>query len=192
MKKLVIGLTGASGIRYGIRLLEQTLLRKHYDEVYVIITKAAERVAFYEEGIKNLYDRIREMGYEKIYGEEDWDSPLTSSSSLVDADMVIVPASINTVAKLSIGIQDNVLLRAASAVLRLRGKLVVVVRETPLSTIDLYNLYRLSKAGAIILPASPGFYHAPEKINDLVDFIVGKMLDVLGIESDLYRRWQPR
>ena len=155
MKNLVVGLTGASGIRYGVRLLEQPVLRNHYDEIYVIVTRAAERVALYEEGIRSLYDRIRGMGYEEIYGEEDWDSPLASSSSLVGTDMVIVPASLNTVAKLSNGIQDNVLLRAASAVLRLRGRLVVVVRETPLSTIDLYNLYVLSTAGAIILPDPP-------------------------------------
>ncbi|WP_448578609.1 UbiX family flavin prenyltransferase [Thermosphaera sp.] len=191
MKTLIIGITGASGIAYSVKLVSLTsLLREKYGEVYVVYTRSAEKVSMEEMGLQ-LSEFLKTVnGLKGVYGEDELESPLASSSRLVGADMVIVPASMNTVAKLAAGIQDNLLLRAALSILRLRGKLVIVPRETPLTPVDLHNMFRLSIAGAVILPASPGFYHQPRSIEDMVSFIVGKILDSLGVEHDLYRRWK--
>ena len=192
-RKLIIGVSGASGIRYTLRLLQQIpLLRGKYSEIHLIYTEAAKLVAKYEEDIDDLESFLAHYELDSINSEKDWVSPLASSSRLINSDMVVIPASMNTIAKISSGIQDNLLLRAATSIIRLRGKLVLVVRETPLSSIDLENLFRLSKNGAIVLPASPGFYGKPSSINDLVDFIIGKVLDVLGVENELYKRWSIR
>lgn len=192
MSSLVVGITGASGIPYSIRLLQYCdLIKKKYSKIFVILTKAAVEVARLEHGI-DLHETIRKLVPRceiVIFDEGELTSPLMSSSRLVNTDMVIVPASMNTVAKLANGIQDNLLTRCASSILRIGGKLVVVIRETPLSTIDLGNLLKLAKANAIVLPASPAFYHAPVNIDDMIDFIVGKILDVLGVQHNLYKRW---
>lgn len=191
MPNLVIGLTGASGIIYGLKLIEIVdLLKKKYSEIFVIYTQSAEKVAEEELGIKlgELLDNTPSIS--KVYTEFEIDSPLASSSRLINTDMVIVPASLNTIAKISNGIQENLLLRVASSILRLRGKLIIVPRETPLSTIDLRNMYELSMSGAIIMPASPAYYHRPEGIDDLINFIVGKILDLLGVDHSLYAKWK--
>jgi 4-hydroxy-3-polyprenylbenzoate decarboxylase len=191
MNTLIIGITGASGIVYSVKLVSLTeLLGKKYDNIYVVYTRSAEKVSKEEIGLQ-LSEFLKTVnGLRGVYREDELESPLASSSRLVGADMVVVPASMNTVAKLAAGIQDNLLLRAATSVLRLKGKLVIVPRETPLSPMDLRNLYRLSVAGAVILPASPGFYHRPRNIEDIVFFVVGKILDSLGIEHNLYLRWK--
>ncbi|MGB9827799.1 UbiX family flavin prenyltransferase [Thermosphaera chiliense] len=191
MSTLVIGITGASGIPYSVKLVSLTnLLSRKYSNVYVVYTIAAEKVSIEETGLR-LSEFLRTVsGLKGVYSEDELESPLASSSRLVGADMVIVPASMNTVAKLATGVQDNLLLRVALSVLRLKGKLVIVPRETPLSPVDLRNMYRLSMAGAVILPASPAFYHQPRSIDDMVSFIVGKILDALGVEHDIYRRWK--
>lgn len=191
MNTLVIGITGASGIVYSVKLVSLTeLLGKKYDNIYVVYTRSAEKVSKEEMGLQ-LSEFLKTVnGLRGVYHEDELESPLASSSRLVGADMVIVPASMNTVAKLAAGIQDNLLLRAAISVLRLKGRLVIVPRETPLSPMDLRNLYRLSVAGAVILPASPGFYHRPRSMEDIVFFVVGKILDSLGIEHNLYLRWK--
>ncbi|ADG91448.1 UbiX family flavin prenyltransferase [Thermosphaera aggregans] len=191
MNTLIIGITGASGIVYSVKLVSLTeLLGKKYDNIYVVYTRSAEKVSKEEMGLQ-LSEFLKTVnGLRGVYHEDELESPLASSSRLVGADMVVVPASMNTVAKLAAGIQDNLLLRAAISVLRLKGKLVIVPRETPLSPMDLRNLYRLSVAGAVILPASPGFYHRPRNMEDIVFFVVGKILDSLGIEHNLYLRWK--
>jgi len=191
MNTLIIGITGASGIVYSVKLVSLTeLLGEKYDDIYVVYTRSAEKVSKEEMGLQ-LSEFLKTVnGLRGVYHEDELESPLASSSRLVGADMVIVPASMNTVAKLAAGIQDNLLLRAAISVLRLKGKLVIVPRETPLSPIDLRNLYRLSVVGAVILPASPGFYHRPRSMEDIVFFVVGKILDSLGIEHNLYLRWK--
>jgi 4-hydroxy-3-polyprenylbenzoate decarboxylase len=191
MNTLIIGITGASGIVYSVKLVSLTeLLGKKYDNIYVVYTRSAEKVSKEEMGLQ-LSEFLKTVnGLRGVYREDELESPLASSSRLVGADMVVVPASMNTVAKLAAGIQDNLLLRAAISVLRLKGRLVIVPRETPLSPMDLRNLYRLSVAGAVILPASPGFYHRPGNMEDIVFFVVGKILDSLGIEHDLYLRWK--
>jgi 4-hydroxy-3-polyprenylbenzoate decarboxylase len=191
MNTLIIGITGASGIVYSVKLVSLTeLLGEKYDNIYVVYTRSAEKVSKEEMGLQ-LSEFLKTVnGLRGVYHEDELESPLASSSRLVGADMVVVPASMNTVAKLAAGIQDNLLLRAAISVLRLKGKLVIVPRETPLSPMDLRNLYRLSVAGAVILPASPGFYHRPRSMEDIVFFVVGKILDSLGIEHNLYLRWK--
>jgi 4-hydroxy-3-polyprenylbenzoate decarboxylase len=189
--RLIIGITGASGIIYALKLIDQCpLLRKKYEYIDVIITNSSKLVARYESGINDLYGYIAgKKCISNVYEENQLDSPLASSSRLTDSEMVIVPASLNTIAKLANSIQDNLLLRTASSIMRLRNRLVIVVRETPLSSMDLRNLYILSSLGAIILPASPAFYIMPKTIDDLVLFIIGKILDVLGIKHELYKRW---
>jgi len=191
MNTLIIGITGASGIVYSVKLVSLTeLLGEKYDNIYVVYTRSAEKVSEEEMGLQ-LSEFLKTVnGLRGVYHEDEMESPLASSSRLVGADMVIVPASMNTVAKLAAGIQDNLLLRAAISVLRLRGRLVIVPRETPFSPMDLRNLYRLSVAGAVILPASPGFYHRPRSMEDIVLFVVGKILDSLDIEHNLYLRWK--
>ena len=194
MRKLIIGTTGASGAAYFRGLLEQCdLVKKYYDEIYVIYTDSAIGVYNFENDedlLSFLVKRHNEGCVSGFYSSKRWDTALASSSGLVNTDMVIVPCSMNTVARLAHGIQDNLLTRAALSVLRMGGKLVIVPRETPLSIIDLDNLYRLARYGVYVLPASPGFYHRPRSVSDIVIFIVGKILDVLGIEHGLYRRWQ--
>ena len=189
--KLVVGITGASGSIYAIRFLDQCrLLREKYEEVSVVYTRFSQ-VVFREELGVDLEEILQgNTCIDNVYREDDWDSPLASSSNLVDYEGVIIPSSMNTVAKLANSIQDNLLLRIFSSLLRLRRKVVIVFRETPLSLIDLKNLYVLARAGAIILPASPAFYEKPLKIDDLVNFIVGKVLDVLNISHNLYKRWR--
>ncbi len=189
-KKLVIGVTGASGIVYTHKLLEYcSLLRRKYNVLDLIYTRNSEKVAKHELGL-NLTEFLKKSKcINHIYSEDDWSSPLASSSNLVGYDGVIIPASMNTVAKLANSIQDNLLLRVFSSLLRLKNKVVIVFRETPLSAIDLYNLYKLAMLGAIVLPASPAFYIRPRDLSDILDFIVGKILDVLGVEHALYKRW---
>ncbi|MCI4462078.1 MAG: UbiX family flavin prenyltransferase [Thermogladius sp.] len=189
-RKLVVGLSGASGLVYGLRLLENIrLARAFYGRVFVVYTDNAVKVARLEEGV-DLVSYLRGLeGVDGVYHSNDLSSPLASSSNLVSTDMVIVPASMSTIAKIAQGVQDSLLTRVAAGVLRLRNKLVVVPRETPLSTIDLRNLYELAEAGAVVLPAMPAFYIKPKSVEDLVLFIVGKVFDALGVEHSLYPKW---
>lgn len=190
-KGVIIALTGASGIIYGIRLLQQTsLLKKSYREVYAVYSRNAARVAEIEEST-NLVEFLKSLELSGFYSSDDLEAPIASSSRLVGFDMVVIPASLNTIAKIAHGIQDNLITRSASGILRLRGKLVVVVRDTPLSAIDLENLLKLARAGALILPASPALYPKPKSLDDIINFVVGKVLDVLDIEHNLYIKWKP-
>jgi 4-hydroxy-3-polyprenylbenzoate decarboxylase len=189
-RKLVVGLSGASGLVYGLRLLENIrFARVLYGRVFVVYTDNAAKIARLEEGV-DLVSHLRGLeGVDAVYHSNDLSSPLASSSNLVSTDMVIAPASMSTIARIAQGVQDNLLTRVAAGVLRLGNKLVVVPRETPLSTIDLRNLYLLSEAGAVVLPAMPAFYIKPKSVEDLVLFIVGKVFDALGVEHSLYPKW---
>jgi len=189
--KLVVGITGASGAIYALRLLENcSIIKRKYGSVHVIYTEAS-RLVFSDELGFDIEKYLESSScVDEYYHERDWKSPLASSSNLADCDGVIIPASLNTVAKLASGIQDTLLLRAFSSLLRLKRRVVVVVRETPLSAIDLVNLYKLARSGAVVLPASPAFYIKPKSVDDLVNFIVGKVFDVLGVKHDLYMKWR--
>ncbi|MEM4481895.1 MAG: UbiX family flavin prenyltransferase [Desulfurococcaceae archaeon] len=188
-RALVVALTGASGISLGIRLLRYgDLLRTLYSKVYALFSENAAKIAKVEENIE-LVSHLASMDIDAFYSEKDITAPLASSSNIVNTDMVIIPASLNTVAKVANSIQDNLIVRTACNVLRLKQKLIIVVRETPLSPLDLRNLYRLSLAGATIMPAVLAMYIRPRSIEEVMDFVVGKVLDALGIEHYIYRRW---
>ena len=183
-RRVLVAVTGASGVVYGVRLVEVLLERGV--EVEAVVTRAARAVSRHEEGY-DVAERIASMGV-RVYGEDDLEAPYASSSSAPDA-MVVAPCSTRTLAAIALGLADNLVTRAALSVLRLRRPLVLVVRETPLGLAELENMVRAARAGAVILPAAPAFYHRPKTVMDLVDFVVGKVLDVLGIPHQLYRRW---
>lgn len=177
---VVVGITGASGIAYGIRLLEVLECEKS-----VILSDDGEKVLSLELGLK-AKDVRKRAG--KLYRNDELAAPIASGSRKFDA-LIICPCTMSTASKIACGISDNLITRAASVALKERRKLVIVPRETPIGTIHLRNLATLSEEGAIILPAAPAFYGKPQKVGDLVDFIVGRILDVLNIDNQLYKRW---
>lgn len=183
MKKVIIAITGASGIVYGIKLIEELL--KCF-KVYLVLTDRAEIVAKYE----GVYEKLNELKNSvKTYKEHDIDSSIASSSFNHDA-MVISPCSMKTLAGIASGYSENLVLRVAENTLKLKKPLILVVRETPLNTIHILNMLKVSIAGGIILPASPAFYHKPKTVDDMVSFIVGKVLDILGVQHSLYKKWE--
>ncbi len=181
-----LAITGASGFRVGLRLAEE--LASCATLKGIIVTRGALEVARYEEGLEpgEAVERLSRLA--PVYGEDDYSSPLASSSNQPDA-MVVAPASTKTVALIAGGVASNLVARAALAVLRLGRRLVVAPRETPLGVAELEALLRLARLGALVVPLCPGFYHKPRTVDDMVDFMVGKILDVLGCEHSLYRRW---
>ena len=182
--KGVLGITGASGIIYGVRLAEE--LNRSGVEVHTIFTEAAKKTSEYE--LEDAYQRVKKVS-KKVYREEDIDEAPASGSSGFSF-MAIAPCSIRTLGSVANGIADNLLTRAAMVNLKERKKLLLVIRETPLSTIDIMNMLKVSIAGAIVMPASPGFYSKPKSVEDMVNFIVGKALDILEIKHNLYKRWK--
>jgi 4-hydroxy-3-polyprenylbenzoate decarboxylase len=180
---LVVAITGASGIAYGVRLLEA--LKASGAETSLVLSEDGEKVLRLETewtpaGVKKLATRS--------YPNGNMAAPIASGSRSFDA-MAICPCSMSTAAKIASGISDNLITRAASVALKERRRLVLVPRETPMSSIHLRNLATLAEAGAIVLPAAPAFYGKPRKVEELVDFIAGRVLDTLGIQNRLYRRW---
>lgn len=187
VKRIIVGITGASGAIYGYTLIKALLDRGF--NVDGIITRAGEKVLAYEgesflgEGLSSLGPAL------KLHANDDLFSPLASGSYPV-LGMAVVPCSMNTLGLLANGIGDSLLARAAQVTLKERRPLIVVPREMPYSIIHLENMLRLARAGGVILPASPGFYHHPESMSDLVHHVVGRVLDQFGIEHQLYQRWQ--
>ncbi len=177
----VVGITGASGVVYGVRLLEKLPPTKT-----VIVSDDAQKIARLELGISKK--DIHELA-DFHYANEDMYSPLASGSVGFDS-FVLAPCSTSTMSKIAVGIADNLITRIASVALKERRKLVLLLRETPLSTIHLSNMERLSLAGAIIMPASPAFYPRPRSVDEMVDFVVGRVMDEVGIDNDLYARWK--
>lgn len=195
--KITLAITGASGSAYALRLLE-CLVAANY-QIYLLCSSAAKVVFDTEVGLKipSSPDAASAFFVEKfkakpeqiiLFGKEQWFSPVASGSS-APKTMVVCPCSTGTLAAISQGMSDNLIERAADVVIKERGQLILVPRETPYSTIHLQNMLSLSQMGATIMPASPGFYHNPESINDLVDFMVGRMLDHLGIDQTIMPRW---
>lgn len=178
-----MAITGASGVVYGKRLLE--VLKDKGVEIHLVISRSAEKIIEYELGVSR---RDLEKYADYSYSEDDLDSPLASGSFKIDG-MIIVPCSLKTIAGIVSGFSSNLILRAADVTIKEGRKLVLVPRETPLSPIHLRNMLELARIGVVILPAMPAFYHKPTSIHELVDFVVGKILDNLGIEHNLYRRW---
>jgi 4-hydroxy-3-polyprenylbenzoate decarboxylase len=180
--KVVLGVTGASGAIYGVRLASE--LAKAGTELTIIVSDAAKRVLAAEtrDGLKGL------EGHGRLLTEHDIDADVASGSAQTDA-VVVCPCSMKTIAAIAYGYAYNLICRTADVAIKERRRLVLVVREMPLSAIHLENMLKLAKLGAVILPACPGFYHEPKTVNDMVDHVVGKVLDMLGVESELYKRW---
>ena len=178
--KIVVAVTGASGTVLAERLLEN--LKGH--ETHLIVSSGAAEVADHE-GVD-----IKALGKlaSKVHGERDMHSPLASSSNILDA-MVVVPCSMKTLSAIANGYADNLITRAAENVLKLGGRLIVAPRDTPLTLAAIENMRRLKLAGAVILPPNVAYYSGPKTIDDVTDFITGKILDALRIDHVLYRRW---
>ena len=194
---VTVGMTGASGTQYGLRLVE-CLIKADYT-VYLMFTKAAQIVVGSETDCK-LPGRTAEQtrylsslygareGQLRVYGDEEWTSPVASGSG-APRRMVVCPASMATVSAIATGASENLLERAADVVIKERGHLVIVPRETPFSAIHLEKMLKLSRLGVTILPANPGFYNQPTQVAELVDFIVARILDQLDVEHQLMKRW---
>jgi len=180
----IVAITGASGIAYSIRLLE--LLIQKGLEPYVVISPTGRQVMHMELGAASLKDKLGSAGWREE-NARDFASPL-ASGSFKTSGMVIVPCSMGSLGAIANGMSNNLIHRAAEVVLKEKRKLIVVPRETPLSQIALRNMLTLSQAGAQILPANPGFYHAPQSVEDIVDFIVARILDAMAIEHNISRR----
>lgn len=196
-EKITIAITGASGSAYALRLIE-CLIAADY-QLYVLCSSAARVVFDTEVNLKlpSSPSAAGEFLTEKFtakpeqitfFGKEEWFSPVASGSA-APKKMIVCPCSTGTLAAISQGMSDNLIERAADVVIKERGQLILLPRETPYSTIHLQNMLTLSQMGVTIMPASPGFYHNPTSINDLVDFMVGRILDHLNIEQSIMPRW---
>lgn len=199
MSKIIVAITGASGSIYGRRLLEVLAGKGH--TVYLIITDPGRQVLSKELGM--VFPREVEAAQEQLavyFGSQvtalgwqyfdyrDVGASIASGSTRTDA-MVVIPCSMATVAAIAHGLSSNLVERAADIMLKERRPLIVVPRETPVNAIHLRNMLTLAELGVHVVPAMPAFYHQPRTINDLVDFLVGRVLDLLGIEHRLFRRW---
>ena len=196
--KICLALTGASGMPYGLRLLE--CLLEAGCKVQLLYSQASQVVAKQEMDIElpsrpsearaALLARFPTANEENlsVFGREEWFAPVASGSNPPDA-MVVCPCSMGTLAAIAQGLADNLIERAADVVMKEGRKLVLVPRETPFSAIHLENMLRLSRAGAVILPPSPGFYHHPQCVQDIVDFVVARVMDQIGVPHTLMQRW---
>lgn len=195
--KITLAITGASGAAYALRLIE-CLISANY-QLYILCSSAARIVLDTEVGVKipGSPDAASKFLTEKyqakdkqitVFGKEQWFSPVASGSS-APKRMVVCPCSTGTMAAICHGMSDNLIERAADVVIKERGQLILMVRETPYSTLHLQNMLSLSQQGVTIMPASPGFYHKAKTIEELIDFMVGRVLDHLSIEQDIMPRW---
>ena len=196
-RTVTLAMTGASGAQYGLRLL-QCLLAADC-RVYLLLSSAAEVVIRTETNVELpsdleeqqlLLSQMFGAEYEQLqlFSREDWFSPVASGSSS-PSSMVICPASGGSLSAIAHGASNNLVERAADVALKERRQLILVPREAPYSEVHLENMLKLTRMGAVVVPASPGFYMQPTRIEELVDFIVARVLDQLGIEQDLMPRW---
>ena len=196
MQNIVVGITGASGSIYGLRLIEELL--RAGKQVSVLLSNAGRQVLAFETGLQlaeDPQDCLRQLRDNFATGENlhyyainDFFASIASGSSAPDA-LVICPCSMGTVGRIAAGLSDSLLERVADVMLKERKPLLLVPRETPFNQLHLENLLRLSQAGALILPAMPAFYQKPQSVAELVDFVVGKVLDSLSVEHQLFKRW---
>jgi flavin prenyltransferase len=194
---VAVALTGASGMQYALRLLECLIAAEI--EVYVMVSKAARAVLAWETDIRipNQSAGAKRMLSERfgararqlqVFGAEEWTAPIASGTG-VPAAMVVCPCSMGTLSAIAVGSSHNLITRSADVVIKERRRLIVVPRETPFSLIHLRNMATLSELGVVVLAANPGFYHRPRKVEDLVDFIVARILDHLAVPHELTQRW---
>ncbi len=196
-RTICLAITGASGVQYSFRLLQ--LLLQNNIRVYLMISKAAQVVVSMETDIK-LGSRTGDMQKQlcelyqcddsqlQVFGEQEWTAPPASGNNAIDS-MVVCPCSMGALSAIATGASNNLIERAADVILKERRKLVLTPRETPYSDIHLENMLKLSRMGAVIVDANPGFYNSPASIDDLVDFVVAKILDQLQVEHALMPRW---
>jgi len=196
-KTIALAITGASGSRYGLRLLQ--CLLESGARVYLMVSQAGQVVRRMEADIKvpaspthaerYFTERFKaRSGQLRVFGHRQWTAPVASGTNPPDA-MVVCPCTTGTLATIASGMSQDLIDRAADVVLKERRQLILVVRETPFSTIHLENMLRLARAGALIMPANPGFYFNPRTVDELVDFMVTCVLDHLGISHRLIQRW---
>jgi 4-hydroxy-3-polyprenylbenzoate decarboxylase len=194
---IAVGMTGASGAQYGLRLVE--CLIEAGRPVHLMLSKPAQLVIGMETDLalpgrpveiaRLLADRLgAEPDQLRVFGPEEWTAPVASGSGAPGA-MVVCPCSMATLSSIASGASRSLLERAADVAIKEARKLILVPRETPFSAIHLENMLKLARLGVVILPANPGFYHRPRKIEELVDFVVARVLDHLGIEHTLAPRW---
>lgn len=197
MKKVTLAMTGASGFVYGLRLLE--CLIKAQLQVYVIISQAAHAVAKHEMDLvipsqtHKLQEYLSEQYTAKqdqirVFGLQEWTAPIASGSNTTDA-MIICPCSSGAISAIATGASNNLIERAADVMIKERKPLIVVPRETPLSAIHLQNMHTLALNQVVILPAMPGFYHKPTSVEEMIDFVVARILLQLGLEQSLIPKW---
>ncbi|MCH8543961.1 MAG: UbiX family flavin prenyltransferase [Alcanivorax sp.] len=204
--RVTLAFTGASGAQYGLRLL-QCLLAANA-EVFVILSKAARVVIGTETDLRlppgtgateaalrdYLFDSLsrnspaEQQGRLVVCGLEQWTAPVASGSG-APASMVVCPCSTGTLSAIATGASNNLIERAADVAIKEGRKLILVPRESPFSAIHLENMLKLARLGVVIMPAAPGFYHQPQSVDDLVDFIVARLLDQLGVDQTLVPRW---
>ncbi|MEW6418177.1 MAG: flavin prenyltransferase UbiX [Nitrospirota bacterium] len=224
MSDYIVGITGASGSIYGVRLVQELAQRKH--NVHVVVTSAGKQVMKEEIGVSDKKEMLRLLtkevisktsllsfpqakrvgnpsqkkdsgqagmtnkeGMVRIWENDDFTAPFMSGSNAQDA-VIVIPCSMGKLAAIANGISSNLLERIADVALKEKGQLILVVREAPLSLIHLENMVKVARAGAQILPAMPAFYHNPKTIDDMVNFIVGKVLNLLRIEHKLFKGWR--
>jgi 4-hydroxy-3-polyprenylbenzoate decarboxylase len=189
MARYIIGITGASGSIYGVKVVEELLRGGH--EVHLVLTENGVKVLSYEleKDIDEVFSELNRCGGRMVIHDiEDLFASIASGSFKVDG-MVIVPCSMSTLGEIANGVSKNLLGRAADVCIKEGRKLIIVPRETPLSSIHLRNMLTLRELGINILPAMPGFYQRPKTIEEIINFVVGRVLSGLGIENDLYLKW---
>ncbi|WP_410498545.1 flavin prenyltransferase UbiX [Chitinibacter sp. S2-10] len=197
-KTITLAITGASGFPYGLRTLECLLaagcqIRLVYTQVAQIVAKQEmnlswpSRAADLAEMLRAQY-QLSDPEQLQVYGQQEWFAPMASGSNPGDG-MVVVPCTMGSLSAIANGASDNLLERAADVMIKERKTLILVPRETPFSAIHLENMLKLARLGVVILPPNPGFYHHPTQVTDLVDFVVARILDQLGVPHQLMQRW---
>ncbi|WP_395339802.1 flavin prenyltransferase UbiX [Ningiella sp. W23] len=196
-RSITLAITGASGAPYAVKLLKELVSADYH--VFLLISSAAKVVFATEEDLKvpakpdKAEEFFAELAQAKpsqitVCGKEEWFSPVASGSA-APKQMIICPCSTGTLSSLAVGACDNLIERAADVVIKEKGQLILVPREMPLSSLHLQNMLTLSNLGVTIMPAAPGFYHNPKSIEDLVDFVVARILDHIGVDQALVSRW---
>ena len=195
MKRLIVGITGASGAVYGVRLLEVLTQRDEY-EIHLTISNSGATALWEELRMRVDLDNFRldsligRSADHVIYHHQSDIAAAIASGSFRTTGMIIAPCSMGTIGSIAAGISRNLVHRAADVCIKERRKLVLVPRETPLNSIHLENMLKLSQLGVVILPAMPGFYHSPKTVDDQINFVITKLLDQFDIDTGLIQRWK--
>lgn len=181
--RLVVGLTGSSGISYGVRMLE--VLKKYKIDIHLIMTEWAKKCL----SLETDHDFQFVKALSTHYSDDSNMAASVSSGTYKTDGMIIIPCSMKTLSSIANGYEETLVARAAGVTIKESRKLVIVPRETPLTSIHLENMLKLARLGVVILPATPGFYNRPKSLDEIINHIIGKCLDQFGVEHDLFKRW---